>query len=90
MLILTHFRNRNITHHKETNSADILAKVYTKVMRTLDFVKMVEVWQWIVLWNADVEKKNRILSILQSLPSKQDLLEGKIEVPRDVRDSKGP
>ena len=26
----------------------LLAKVYTEVMRTLDFMKMVEFWQWIV------------------------------------------
>ena len=59
---------------KETNSADSFAKVYTEVMRTLDFVKMVEYWQWMVF--CEHGSRNIIMpSILQPLPSKHVLLE---------------
>ena len=48
-----HFFTRKITHPSKTKlfkknnkQCRSLAKVYTEVMRTLDFVKMVEFWQW--------------------------------------------
>ena len=50
--ILTPFRSRNTTHQnlafKRSKQCRLLAKVYTKGMRTLHFVKMVEFWQCLV------------------------------------------